>query len=141
MCKQVGFELTETSGAMFPFMGENMSPLAKRNYKKYEKILHDEFVRFIPYFTEDDLIYYNKIYRKYGHDHHAIKHFSLLEYIIGFENSVGKYEFDYAFENVLNLFIFKYKAVFTTDHFSLYPTADEKERIKQAMVEIEEQVS
>jgi hypothetical protein len=138
LCKQLGYQLTAANDAPFCFIGEEMSPLAKENYKKYEEISGNRLYRLLPFFTEDDLVYYNTFYRECGYSYHSTKHFSLIEYIMGFDNIVSEYEFDNRFEQMLDLFVFRYKAIYTTEQLITYMCSDVKDKIKKSLVDIEE---
>lgn len=97
-----------------------------------------DYIVFFPFFTEKDLVYYNTIYRECGYHHHATKHFSLIKYIVGFDELVSKYEFDFEFEKILDLFVFRYKAIYATDRLSPYMYSDVIEKIKTSLIDIED---
>ena len=138
LCKQLGYQLTNGHDAPFYFIGKEMSPLAKDNYKKYKEIYNNRLHTLFPYFNEDDLIFYNRAYRECGYHHHSTKHFSLIEYMVGFDKIIGKYEFDCKFEKMLDLFVFRYKAIYSTDRLRPYMFTDEKEKIKKELMDIDE---
>jgi hypothetical protein len=57
---------------------------------------------------------------------------------MGFDNIISKYEFDNRFEQMLDLFVFRYKAIYTTEQLGRYMYSDVKEKIKKSLVDIEE---
>ena len=122
LMKQLGYQLTSANNARapFPFYGKEMSPLAKTNYiNLYEKMEYGLY-GIMNRIYEDDLTLYNKVYRKFGNVHHSTKHFSLIENLEGFVRIVNRMEFDYEFEKVLNLFVFKYRAIYTNEKLHSY---------------------
>lgn len=131
LCKQLGYQLTVADNAPFPFFGKRMSPLAKANYNSFKKIFEDRLYGVARCFDEDDLVYYNQCYRECGDHHHACKHFSLLKELVGFEFVVSKYEFCYEFERALNLFVFQYRAIYTTERLHMYMDREAKERTRR----------
>ena len=138
MLKQLGYKLTSdyNSNAPFPFHGDEMSPLAKSNYKKLYEKMDRELYTVINHFWEEDLIYYNKVYREFGYSHHATKHFSLIENMVGFVHAVSRYEFDYEFEKALNLFVFKYRAIFTNQRLHMYMYREDREKVVNELVDV-----
>ena len=131
LCKQLGYQLTVADSAPFPFFGKEMSPLAKTNYNSFKKMSVDGLHRVMRHFDESDLVYYNQCYRECGNHHHACKHFSLLQELVDFEFVVNKYEFCYKFERALNLFVFQYRVIYTTEQLYLYMSREAKERTKR----------
>lgn len=129
LCKQVGYQLTEANNAPFPFLGDKMSPLAKTNYRSYQKIVDDRLYQVVRHFSESDLSYYNYCYRECGYHHHACKHYSLLQELVSFEFVVDRYEFRYEFERALKLLVFQYRAIYTTERLHIYIGPETKERI------------
>ena len=47
-------------------------------------------------------------------------------------------EFDCEFEKMLDLFVFRYKAIYSTDRLRPYMFTDEKEKIKKELMDIDE---
>ena len=137
LCKQYGYQLTESNDAPFPFIGDKISPLGKRTYENYKKMIDDRLYGLFPYLSEKDLYYYHRVYPGCGYHHHATKHFSLIEDMLGSRYAVGSYEFDDEFERKLELFIFKYKAIYTTECLSVYMTKEAKEKVIKSLVDIE----
>ena len=76
MLKQLGYQLTVGKDAPFPFWGKEMSTLAKNNYKNLYEKKEGKLYSIINYFREDDLCFYNNVYRECGYSYHATKHFS-----------------------------------------------------------------
>ena len=140
LCKQLGYKLTEADRAPFPFMGPEMSPLAKRNYKKYEEFAESRLDGIVYFFSEEELLYYNTIYRECGYHHHATKHFSLIGYLLDLNHTVNinRYRFDYGFDQILDAFVFRYKAIYTVERLGKYMFPDTKERIMKSLADIEE---
>ena len=136
MLKQLGYQLTAASNAPFYLFGEEMCPLAKKNYKiLYEKMEGNLFA-LVSHLYEDDLLYYNKVYRECGYSHHATKHFSLIENMVGFVHAVNRYEFDYEFEKALDVFIFKYRAIFTNQRLHVYMYREDREKVVSELVDV-----
>lgn len=132
LCKQLGYQLTVANNAPFPFLGKEMSPLAKKNYESFNKIREDRLYGIVRHFYVKDLEYYNNCYWECGYHHHACKHFSLLQELTGIEVVVNRNEFCYEFECLLKLFIFEYRAIYTTEHLYLYMDHEVKDRIKRS---------
>lgn len=136
MLKQLGFQLTVANNVPFPFIGAEMSPLAKSNYKKLHEKVESNLYTLVSHLYEDDLTYYNKAYRECGYLHHATKHFSLIENMVGFVHAVSRYEFDYEFEKALNLLVFKYRAIFTNQRLHMYMYRENREKIIRELVDV-----
>lgn len=138
LVKQLGYCLTgdNNSNASFHFFGEEMSVSAKKNYERLHEMYNGRLYSILNYINEDDLIYYNKFYRKCGYTHHATKHFSLIENLDGFAPVVNRYEFDHEFEKALNLFIFKYRAIYTDEKLHLYMYPEMKEKVISELVDL-----
>lgn len=138
LTKQLGYVLTATnnSDAPFPFIGEEMSPLGKNNYLNLCEILNGRCFSIVNYIGEDDLKYYNSVYRECGWYYHSTKHFSLIEELEGFVKMVSRCEFDYEFEKVLNLFVFKYRAIYTGERLHSYISREKEEKVISNLVDI-----
>lgn len=138
LAKQLGYQLTGANNhdAPFSFMGDEMSPFAETNYKKLCKIFDDRLFGIVNYFNKEDLIYYNKVYRELGYTHHATKHFSLIEYLEGFAYVLSSYEFDFEFEKALELFIFRYRAIYTEERLHLYMRREVKDKVISKLVDV-----
>lgn len=138
LTKQMGYQLTGDNNleAPFIFLGNEMSSRGKRNYSKLGEIYDGSLSGIIDYVTEDDIKYYNKVYREFGYTHHATKHFSLIEDLLGFVKMIGMYKFDYEFEKVLNLFIFEYRAIYTGEMLHLYTSRDKKDKILSNLLDL-----
>lgn len=138
LAKQLGYQLTayNNDSACFPFEGDKLYPLAEENYKKVHKIFNDNSIRIFRHFSKDDLMFYNKIYRELGYTHHATKHFSLIEYLEGFVYVLSRYEFDYEFEKALELLIFRYRAVYTSERMHLYMRREVKDKVISKLVDV-----
>ena len=111
VCQQYGFELTVDRDSLFPFTGKELSPLGKTKLREYDSIM--------PFISEEDLVFYNRTYYNYIFNSHATKYLSLLKYMIGGAWYPSSLEFDNDFLNMLDLFIFRYKAIFTTKQINV----------------------
>ena len=138
LAKQLGYNLTaeRNDNAPFPFDGDEMSPFAEENYKKVKKVLGYRLFRIFKRFDKDDLIFYDKVYREFGYFHHATKHFSLIEYLEGFAYVLSTYEFDFEFEKALELFIFRYRAIYTEERLHLYMHREVKDKVISKLVHV-----
>lgn len=131
LCKQLGYQLTGASDAPFPFLWDEMSPRAKINYEAYRMIFENGFYKVVKRFDEHDLVFYNQCYCEFGAHHHACKHFSLLEELVGFDFVVNRYEFCYVFERALKLLIFQYRAIYTTEQLHVYMGREVKDMVRE----------
>jgi len=140
LAKQLGYDLTFKDSSPFSFMGDEMSLQAKSNYNILRLLSNDKLltkVKDIEYFTEDDLAYYNKIYRECGYSHHATKHFSLINYLDDFSCVLNTSYFDYEFEKALNLFIFKYQTLYMPQDIHYYLLCPkEKDKMIHELVDV-----
>lgn len=138
LAKHLGYQLTadRNDNARFPFDGDEMSPYAEDNYKKVKEILDDRLFRIFKRFSKDDLIFYNNVYCEFGYSHHATKHFSLIEHLEGFAYVLSAYEFDLEFEKVLELFIFRYRAIYTSERLYLYMRREVKNKVISNLVDV-----
>jgi len=138
LCKQLGFDLTATQkdNVPFPVWGEEMSPLAKDNYEKIKKLHTERVHRLIPYFSKEDIMYYSDVYQNCGYSHHAVKYFSLIELLVGFNSIVGRMNYDYEFEKILDVFVFRYRAIFTGERLHIYLAREEKSKVISNLVDI-----
>lgn len=136
LCKEWRYQLTIASNAPFPFFGNEMTPLAKRTYAQYEDFINDGLHIFVPTIFERDLQYYNTIYRELSYHHHATKHFSLLNRMVGCDVIVDSYKFNHLFKQLLDVFVFRYKAIYTTERLYLHMDGDTQERIVGALVDL-----
>lgn len=140
LCKEIGYDLTESDRAPFPFLGEKISPLGKSNFEKYKEILNGGFINILSCIGIDDLAYYNKIYRNCGYHHHATKYFSLINFEIRSSCLISRYEFDYEFKRKLDIFVFRYKGIYTTERLWTYTDSETKKRVKESLTNIEEKI-
>lgn len=137
LCKEWGYLLTEAQYAPFTFFGKEISPRAKRTYEKYLEIYNDDLRALLCRLSMNDLIYYNSIYREFGYYHHATKHFSLLNYMIGAESITNRLIFSNVLEKLLDVFIFRYKAIYTTEYLGIYTNSDIREKVIKSLINIE----
>lgn len=138
LAKQLGYQLTAThnSAAPFRFVGNEMCTLAKKNYAKLQELFDEGVFAVLNYFDEEDIKYYNKIYSECGYNHHAVKHFSLIENMMGFASIVSRYKFEYEFKKVLDLFVFHYRAIYTDERMHSYMYQETKEKVIRELVDI-----
>ena len=85
--------------------------------------------------------YEEKIYninRKYGYNHHAIKHHSLMEYLLNHEKVCGiEIELQDEFMLLLNAFLFQYKIIFSTEMIFSTMREPEMKKVIESLVFIE----
>ncbi len=78
------------------------------------------------------------INQKYGRNHHAIKHYSLIEYLLNHErisrNEIGLKD---EFVLMLNAFLFQYKFIFSTEMIFPIMFASKKEKVIESLVYLE----
>lgn len=135
-CKQIGYCLTEAEDSPFPFMGDKISPLGKSNFEEYIKMINRKFCNIISYIQIDDLEYYHKIYRNCGRHYHSTKYFSLIDYKISCGYMVSRYDFDNEFERRLDLFVFRYKAIYTTEFLFIYMDKEATEKVINSLINL-----
>ncbi len=128
LCKEMAYEMTITDNAPFPFIGQELSPLAKERYKKYEVFFNEGFC-LIDYFNEKDLEFYNSLFWKLRYHHHSTKHFSLLEYLLNMKININRFAFNNSFVNLLELYIFRYRAIYTEERLFAYMSSETMENI------------
>lgn len=134
LCEEMAFKYIISDRAPFPYIGEEVSPLAANRLKELKKLRCCEYGEMIEYTRDEDLTYYNMVFRNLRHHHHAIKHFSLMNYLIDMKLSIDRYYFDYSFINLLDIFIFRYRVIYTEDLF-VYITEERKQEIINGLVE------
>ncbi len=75
---------------------------------------------------------------KYGRNHHSIKHYSLMEYLLNHEkisrNEIGLKD---EFVLMLNAFLFQYKFIFSTEMIFPIMFASKKEKVIESLVYLE----
>ncbi len=135
LCEDIAYTLTIDDKSPFPFMEKEISPLAKERLREYKEISHGQLRKLFNHLDEEDLIYFNRIFLELRKHHHATKHFSLINSIINIRIEVGKYDFDYSFVELLNLFIFSYRVIFTEKELFIYMNSETKEKIINGLVE------
>ncbi len=136
LCKQIAYDLTESNNALFHFYGDEMSPRAKDNYEKYMEICGTEFLGLMQWFTKEDLLYYRTIYCECCNHHHAVKNFSLLNCLIDWNYKVSHYWLDSMFQQMLDLFIFRYKAIYSVERIGYYMSPDTKKKIVSSLTDV-----
>lgn len=136
LCKQIGYWLIEANDSPFPFLGDKISPLGKSNYEEYKRLMNKEFCDVIPVIGMNDLEYYHKIFKNCGKHHHSKRYFSLIDYIIPCSYMVSRYDFDDEFERRLDLFVFRYKAIYTTEFLFVYMDRDSKEKVINSLINL-----
>ena len=138
MLKQVGYELTgyNNDRAPFSFIGNELSPHAMREIREMKKLRENVRFDITKSLSEEDLIYYNKVYRDCGYFHHATKHFSLIDEYVGFSYIIGEFYFDQEFEKALKLFIFEYRAIFADERISYYMYQEKIDKIINGLMDL-----
>ena len=56
--------------------------------------------------------------------------------MVGFVYVVSRYEFDYEFEKVLDIFVFKYRAIFTNQRLHVYMYREDREKVVSELVDV-----
>lgn len=139
--KHMGFQLSEANNAPFPVKNEKeLFPLGKTNMKKLEDVTEGRLFSIVGYFSDSDILYYHNMYSEFGYHHHATKNFSLLAKLDEFHLVVNKYDFGYRVRDSIDLFVFRYKAIFTTDRLSTYMFGEVKEKIINNLVDLSENI-
>lgn len=133
LCKEMAYKLIIKDNAPFPFMGQELSPLAIKRFNKY-KAFFDESYYLIDYFDEKDLEFYNTLFWKLIYHHHSAKHFTLLEYLLNMNINISRFDFDNSFVNVLELYIFRYRAIYTEERLFTYMSSEAKEKIINELI-------
>ena len=135
--KHMGFRLSMANDAPFPVnYEEELFPLGKKNLKKLEEVKEGRLFHLIRGLSESDILYYYNMFSEFGYHHHSTKHFSLLAYLDGFELAITKCLFSSEVRDAIDLFVFRYKAIYTTDRLSLYMFSEIKEKIINNLVEL-----
>lgn len=135
--KHLGYNLTGRNGAPFTVFEDGaVSPRGKRHLEELQKICEGELYSLVKYLSEADILYYNTFYSSYGYHHHATKHFSLLADLDVFNLMVRKHEFKCQVRYAIDLFVFRHKAIFTTDRLRSYTSGDDIEKIRKNLVNI-----
>ncbi len=137
MISQLAFQLAITSNAPFDFSGMEMSPLGEERYALYEEVRYGKIHDIVPYISKASLVNYYRIFYQYGREHHSVKHYSLLEYILRREDTFKTdWELEKEFVDMLDIFLFRYKAIFSTELPRAYVNDLDREKIINSLVEI-----
>lgn len=134
--QQLAFQLSVKPNALFEVCGESLTPVGEHNYDKYIEATFGDYHEFMPYIRKEDILKYSKVFYSYGHNHHAAKHFSLIEYFLQSERIYGSYELNNEFEKMIDSFVYRYKAVFTYEKVFVYMTEETRNRIMDSLVEL-----
>lgn len=105
LCKDIAFKMTIDSSAPFPFLAQEISPLAKKRLEQYNEISYGELHCLFDHFKEKDLVFFNSIFWDLQYHHHSTKHFSLIYYLIDMHIDVNQYSFDDSFSKLLDVFV------------------------------------
>lgn len=132
---EMGFLLAGTSDSPFPHWGNEFGLTKRNNYKEYLDIRDSIFHRLISYISEDDIIRCSRLLTQYRTQHN-VKHFSLIEYVLGCEKIVGTFEINSEFVDMVDLFVFRYRAIFTAENMWKWVLAEDRERIEDLLVEL-----
>lgn len=138
MCKQIGYDFTSSDNALFFMSGDKLLPRAVTNLNRLHDMYNEGFDEVIEFITEEDLLYFNNILRNCGWHHHSVKHFSLLLELLRYKMPINKVYFNDAVEKALDLFVFRYKAIFTTKRMFIYMIPDERNEIIENLVDYPE---
>ena len=136
LCKEIAYKLMIKDNAPFHSIGQELSPLAKKRLNKY-KDFYNEFYCLVDFFDEKDLEFYNAIFGKLIYHHHSVKHFSLLNYFFNMNIKISRSDFDDSFVNLLELYIFRYRAIYTEERLFAYMRSEIKEKIINGLMSIE----
>lgn len=139
--KHMGFQLSAANNAPFPVENKKeLFPLGKTNMKKLKDVTEGRLFSIVGYFSDSDILYYHNMYSEFGYHHHATKNFSLLAKLDEFHLIVNKYDFGYRVRDSIDLFVFRYKAIFTTDRLHMYMFREVKEKIINNLVDLSENI-
>lgn len=133
ICKEIAYKLSISKSAPFPNEGYKLSKVAADKIKKYRDALHDIGYSGFDFFTEKDLLFYNSIFFELKCHSSATKYYSILDYYLDMRISINRYKFDDAFIQMIDLFIFRYRVVYTDKKLKqcIYDDIDEKEIISE----------
>ncbi len=135
--EQLAFQLTVSSGAPFKFLGQELSPHGEQEYASYQKIWGSNLHVMIPFISENDIRKYHRIFYQYRYSALNAKHFSLMEYMLNHERTMGsEWEAEDTFVDMMDLFVFRYKAVFVTERLSAFMQASVCDKVIESLVEI-----
>jgi len=137
--KQVGFNLTIKDCAMFPFWHDEITPLAKSRCNKMKSIVNCELYNIFPKLSEEDLKYYNHFHMITDCYHHATKQFSLIDRYDNFDFIGSRYFFDSKFKDALDLFVFRYKAIYANVMFHDYMQLSVIQQIVDSLADFDSQ--
>lgn len=135
LCEDVAYKLTISDNAPFPFLGQTISDLGKKRIEEYNEIVYGDFYHLINNINVDDLEYYNKIFHEFRYHYHSTKHFSLINRLIDANYKINRYDIEYSFEVLLDVFIFRYRVIFTEETISVCMYPERKERIIKGLIE------
>ena len=137
MLEQLAFQLTVSSGAPFHSWGEELSHIGKQLYDSYKEVREGRLRDLIPYVSEEGIRKYNRIFYQYRYSYHNAKHYSLLEYKLNRERIMGtEWEVEEGFIDMIDLFLFRYKAIFVTERLSAFMPTATREKVIESLVEV-----
>lgn len=134
--QQIGYMLTETDMAPFQLWNDKFTLYGEKNYEQYKEMRYSSLHEMITYISEEDIIADNRLLYQYRWQHHAVKHFSLLEKILQREHIYGSFEQKLEFEGMLDLFLFRYRAIFSTERMYEYMNYDLQAEIISSLTDL-----
>lgn len=136
MYKQIGYELVEANNSPSRFLGNKISRLGKINLDDYQKLFNESCSNIIPCIGINDLEYYHEIYTQLDWYDSSTKYFSLINSLLKFGCMVSKHDFDKEFKRRLDLFVFRYKAIYTTEFLFTYMDKESKEKVINSLINL-----
>lgn len=136
LVSELAYLLTVSNNAPFRFCYKEMLPWGKQNYKFYTEVFAGDLHGLLPYISEDTIIEYNRLFYQYSWQYHSAKHFSLMAYMLHQEKILGTYDLRNGFEDMISLFVFRYKALFSSERISPYMTSESETSIINSLFEI-----
>lgn len=135
--EQLAFQLSVSSGAPFTFLIEEQSPRGKQAYASYMEVWKGDLHGMIPYISEDGIRKYHRMSCQYRYSALNAKHYSLLEYMLNQDRITGsEWGAEEAFVDMIDLFVFRYKAVFVKEMLCAYMTVPDCGKVIESLVEI-----
>ena len=84
--------------------------------------------------NESDLLLFASALHECGSYHAATKHFSLMDYMININIDIDCINFGYSFEILLELFVFRYRAIYTEDRLFTYMISDDENNVINKLI-------
>ncbi len=128
MCKEIAYILLKSKNSPFPSLAWELSPRGKEKLNKYRDTLSDIGYHGFDLFSERDLLFYNSIFYELKCHSSQTKQFSILAYYLEMITKINQYRFNDSFICIVDLFIFRYRVIYTEKQLGLY--AGDKEMME-----------